>query len=149
MNNTYSQFVLIIISVLLLSVIWEFGIEDSFFTESEPESFYEKIEYIVTIMTFVIISLIIPLLISTRLEKRRKELVLDRENIIYELNKKIETIKRLEGVIPICAYCKKIRDDEGAWFQLEQYIQEHSEAQFSHGICPNCHQDKIKELHIK
>ena len=52
-------------------------------------------------------------------------------------------VKHLEGIIPICMYCKKIRDDEASWQQLEQYITEHSNALFSHGICPECH-EKVK-----
>ena len=55
-----------------------------------------------------------------------------------ELKEALETVKTLEGFIPICANCKKIRDDEGYWHQVETYIQEHSEAEFSHGICPEC-----------
>lgn len=49
-------------------------------------------------------------------------------------------VKQLEGIIPICMYCKKIRDDKESWQQLEAYITEHSEAFFSHGICPDCYQ---------
>ena len=47
-------------------------------------------------------------------------------------------VKQLEGIIPICMYCKKIRDDQQSWHQLETYISNHSEALFSHGICPHC-----------
>lgn len=46
--------------------------------------------------------------------------------------------KRLEGIIPICSYCKKIRNDQNSWQQLERYLSEHSDAWFSHGICPDC-----------
>jgi len=47
-------------------------------------------------------------------------------------------MKVLSGVLPICGYCKKIRNDKGSWAQLEAYINEHSGAEFSHGICPDC-----------
>jgi hypothetical protein len=47
-------------------------------------------------------------------------------------------IKQLRGILPICAHCKKIRDDNGYWNQVESYIQRHSEAEFSHSICPEC-----------
>jgi hypothetical protein len=57
------------------------------------------------------------------------------ENMLREAQAKV---KHLEGIIPICMYCKKIRDDMESWQQLEQYITEHSEALFSHGICPEC-----------
>lgn len=55
-----------------------------------------------------------------------------------ELQTALDTIKTLHGIIPICASCKKIRDDKGSWNQLETYISEHTEADFSHGICPDC-----------
>ena len=55
-----------------------------------------------------------------------------------ELEKALEQIKSLKGMLPICASCKKIRKDDGYWQQIEMYIVEHSEAEFSHGICPDC-----------
>jgi sigma-B regulation protein RsbU (phosphoserine phosphatase) len=57
---------------------------------------------------------------------------------VAELEVAISTVKRLQGLIPICSYCKRIRSDSDDWEQLESYISEHSEAQFSHGICPQC-----------
>lgn len=54
-------------------------------------------------------------------------------------------VRSLEGVIPICMYCKKIRDDGDSWQQLERYISEHSEAFFSHGICPTCFEDRFNK----
>jgi len=57
---------------------------------------------------------------------------------IVKLNKALEEVKTLSGFLPICASCKKIRDDRGYWNQIEAYISAHSEAEFSHGICPEC-----------
>ena len=57
---------------------------------------------------------------------------------IKELSQALETVKTLSGLIPICAGCKKIRDDHGYWKQVESYICEHTNARFSHGICPDC-----------
>lgn len=61
---------------------------------------------------------------------------------INELNSKLsyalKDVKKLSGLLPICAACKKIRDDKGYWKQIEVYIDEHSEAKFSHGMCPDC-----------
>jgi len=57
---------------------------------------------------------------------------------IDELRDALDHIKTLRGVVPICAWCKKIRDDAGYWKQLESYIRDHTEAEFSHGICPTC-----------
>jgi hypothetical protein len=61
-----------------------------------------------------------------------------KDEAISKLHAAIEEIRTLRGILPICAHCKKIRDDRGAWNQIEAYIQRHSEAQFSHGICPDC-----------
>jgi hypothetical protein len=60
------------------------------------------------------------------------------KKILAELKRSIEKAKRLSGIIPICAVCKKIRNKEGKWIQLEVYIRDNSEADFSHGICPDC-----------
>jgi len=69
---------------------------------------------------------------------RRKRIERERERLIHELQDALANIKRLRGLLPICASCKKIRDDKGYWNDLEAYISEHSEAEFSHGFCPDC-----------
>ena len=63
---------------------------------------------------------------------------LEKSEVIFELHKALDKVKTLSGFLPICASCKKIRDDKGYWNQIEAYISEHSEAEFSHGICPEC-----------
>jgi len=62
----------------------------------------------------------------------------EREKLIAALTKALAEVKKLSGMLPICSCCKKIRDDKGYWNRLEAYIQEHSEAEFSHSICPEC-----------
>ena len=69
---------------------------------------------------------------------RRKQLEQEQKNLIQKLQDALEKIKTLRGLIPICAACKNIRDDRGFWHHVEEYISEHSEAKFSHGICPDC-----------
>ena len=64
-----------------------------------------------------------------------------------ELSQALQEVKVLRGFIPICMSCKKIRDDTGFWQQLESYIQKHSEALFSHGVCPDCYQ-KLSEQYF-
>ena len=68
------------------------------------------------------------------------------ERLNKELNEAINTIKTLHGIIPICSNCKKIRDDKGSWSQIEAYISKHSEAKFSHGICPECAKELYPEF---
>jgi PAS domain S-box-containing protein len=62
----------------------------------------------------------------------------DITEIKNELRKKDTEVKALRGLLPICAWCKQIRDDKGYWHKIESYIRDHSEAEFSHGICPKC-----------
>jgi hypothetical protein len=58
--------------------------------------------------------------------------------LIHDLQDALANVKSLSGLLPICASCKKIRDDKGYWSQVESYIQSHSDATFTHGICPDC-----------
>jgi len=60
---------------------------------------------------------------------------------VQELRSALEHIKTLQGILPICMYCKKIRDSQGTWNRLEVYLSQHSDAEFSHGICPDCEKD--------
>jgi hypothetical protein len=62
----------------------------------------------------------------------------EREGLIHNLQEALDNIKTLRGLIPICANCKKIRDDNGYWQQVEVYVRDHSEVTFTHGLCPEC-----------
>lgn len=75
-------------------------------------------------------------------EEKLQQKEIEQERLINDLQEALREVKTLSGLFPICASCKKIRDDKGYWNQIEFYIQEHSEAQFSHGMCPEC-SDKI------
>ena len=65
---------------------------------------------------------------------------------VVELQNALTMVKQLSGLLPICSYCKKIRGDDNYWQQLETYLSEHSEAQFSHGVCPDCFEHVKKEF---
>ena len=67
---------------------------------------------------------------------------------VEELQHALTMVKQLSGLLPICSYCKKIRRDGNYWQQLETYLSEHSEAQFSHGVCPECFEATKKEFGI-
>ena len=75
---------------------------------------------------------------SIRYAIERKRIENEKAKVISELQEALAKVKLLSGFIPICASCKKIRDDTGYWRQIESYIREHSEAEFSHSICPDC-----------
>lgn len=80
---------------------------------------------------------------------KRKEVELEREQVIGELKEALRNIKTLKGLLPICASCKKVRDDRGYWDQIETYVSRHSEAEFSHGICPDCVRRLYPDLYPK
>ena len=69
---------------------------------------------------------------------RRREIEKEREQLITDLKKALEDVKTLSGLIPICSHCKKVRDDSGYWEQVEFYLAKRTNADFSHGICPDC-----------
>lgn len=69
-------------------------------------------------------------------ERKKEEGI--KETLIENLQKAAAEIKNLQGIIPICMHCKQIRDDQGFWSRVESYIEEHTDARFSHGVCPDC-----------
>jgi PAS domain S-box-containing protein len=79
----------------------------------------------------------------------RKQSEREREKLILDLEKALAQVKTLSGLLPICAKCKRIRDDKGYWEQIEVYIREHSEAEFSHSICPECAAEIYGEFYRK
>ena len=81
-------------------------------------------------------------LIKHRAAREREELIAQLENALLQ-------VKRLSGLLPICASCKRIRDKQGGWQQIEDYITNHSEADFSHGICPECARRLYPEIYPK
>jgi PAS domain S-box-containing protein len=78
----------------------------------------------------------------------RKKMEVERVKLIGELQAALAQVKQLSGLLPICASCKKIRDDKGHWNQIESYICNHSEAMFSHGICPECAKKLYPKIYV-
>jgi GAF domain-containing protein len=76
---------------------------------------------------------------------RQTEKLLEYRRKSFEIREALNHINILHGLLPICAWCKKIRDDRGAWNTLETYVQDHSEASFTHGICPECIETRHKK----
>jgi PAS domain S-box-containing protein len=76
----------------------------------------------------------------------RKKAEDERERLLTELKDALSNIKVLKGLLPICSYCKKIKDNEGYWEVLDSYIAKHTDTQFSHGMCPECEKKKLAEF---
>jgi hypothetical protein len=95
-----------------------------------------ELDEIVPVMFFLVFAL------SISLERRWRDLVVQNKLLIEAQSE----VKQLRGIIPICAYCHKIRNDKEMWEGLERYIHQHSEAKFSHSICPECYEEEVKKL---
>jgi CHASE3 domain sensor protein len=77
---------------------------------------------------------------------RRRRIEEEREALIRDLQKALAEVNTLEGLLPMCAWCRKVRNDEGYWRQLEAHVQEHLDVNFTHGICPDCLEEQKAQL---
>jgi hypothetical protein len=134
-TRIYYLILLELLIVLMLTTAWEFWLEDFTFgvinVDHAEEDLTERLEYMITSSVFVCIALIIPLWIIVRDFSKL-------EKTTQRLQGALDNIKALEGLLPMCAKCKNIRDDDGYWQQVEVYIRQHSNAKCSHSICPEC-----------
>lgn len=112
---------------ILSSVVW-FG-ADALSGHSHSLHFYAVWNTIVRLASFIAIGWSI---------SKTRQLFDQQHKLTEDLQQSLSEVKVLEGFLPICCECKKIRDQEGRWQQLEKYISEHSNTQFSHGYCPEC-----------
>ncbi len=78
------------------------------------------------------------LCVTVEMALSKHKLEMEHQQLLSDLKETLAKIKRLSGILPICSSCKKIRDDQGCWSQVENYIKKHSEAEFTHGLCPEC-----------
>ena len=124
-----------IIAAVCCTLLTSIGFLYSWQVEAILQSLPNRLMAILTIWATALLTIL-----RKQAEERREKAVKERE-------KALEDIKILRGFLPICASCKKIRDDQGYWNQIEDYIITHSEADFSHGMCPTCARDLYPELY--
>jgi phosphoserine phosphatase RsbU/P len=84
------------------------------------------------------------LLARVRVGAQMLELQAELAARVHELEDALARVNQLQGLLPICSYCKSIRDDQNYWHQVDAYVKSHSEAEFSHGICPSCWEKVVK-----
>lgn len=133
-KTTKERLLLAAIAVVTFFVSSRFDILEKLVNFASRHEAYEIDEVITVCLVLVICQAI---LLQRRLVALRhgKELLVRKNR---ELEEAMAEITQLKGILPICASCKKIRDDDGFWHQVETYLSSHSEAQFSHGLCPTC-----------
>ena len=93
-------------------------------------------------------NMIMGFVVNGRNITERKQTEEEREKLINELQVALKEIKTLRGILPLCSFCKKIRDDKGYWEQVDVYIHKHLQADISHSICPDCAKEHYPDLDI-
>jgi len=135
---------MIIIGVLVAAFLLfsTFDVLESIVNFSQQHEIYEIDELLSTLIVFALCMLVL----SCRRVREVNAARLRAETKSHELQQALGEIKTLQGVIPACCYCNKIRDEKGTWSDLQAYINDHLDAEFSQGACPDCFDLRIKEL---
>lgn len=109
------------------------------FTLLEENDFFQSTQtlFMSTIITITISELLY------RSSRANRKLLEKNQKLILELQMALTHVKTLKGLLPICSYCNKVKDDEGSWSKIEEYIRDHSEADFTHSICPVCFEREL------
>jgi hypothetical protein len=149
-RNGQSSFFLVISIVMIMSVVFIiFRITGILLTPAYDllsDSPVQMIYFVSVILMQIALTISFIMLNSERLERELYEADSALKKTVEDLQIALVEVKALGGLLPICANCKKIRDDGGYWHQLEAYISTHSEAEFSHGTCPECARKLYPEL---
>lgn len=121
-----------------------YGIKESQLPENslvlyKPDPFLVKYRTTIIIIVSLTLGFLLLFLVYNQIENRKKKRLKEMNRILDEKVKEaLSEVKTLSGLLPICAHCKKVRDDSGYWNQIETYVAKHTEADFSHGLCPDC-----------
>ncbi len=139
MEKNTSRTIIDIAIIAIISIVSYllFGIFDVLEKIVEFSSQYERYEIDEILSTFIVLAFCL-VWFSTRRWRETLEVI----DIIDQKNEKLQSafdeIKQLKGILPLCSFCKKIRDDSGYWEQVDVYLQKYSEADISHSLCPEC-----------
>jgi K+-sensing histidine kinase KdpD len=98
---------------------------------------------------FRVLSFLAFALLVASIEKQRQSAVISLEQSNRKLQNALAEVKTLRGILPICSYCKQIRAEDGKWTQMERYIHDHTHANFSHGMCPECYKKHFPEFYSR
>ena len=123
-----------VVLFLAISAVFFFQ-NESFITGQYSIPFQIRLTAVYTTITLLAI---IGEELRSRIQERLKKSNREKEEAIQKLNKSLREIKTLQGILPICAHCNKIRDDKGYWQAVDQYIHTRTDVRFSHALCPEC-----------
>jgi sensor histidine kinase regulating citrate/malate metabolism len=130
------------------------GVFEIYYDISETR---QKLAKVLSSINWIVICssllLLLAVLVSSYLTRRnsllREKVEAEKDRLIQELSRALAELKTLRGILPLCSFCKKIRDDKGYWEQVDVYIAQHSDANISHGICPDCAAEHYPDLYHK
>jgi len=141
-GTEYSFLLFYLIPVTVIS--WNVGRSAGYFTALLATITWTVVDYFgrpsltLSLVTWSIVIQFILFNVFAYIISQIREIMNDYQQLNDELEDALAEVKRLSGFLPVCSWCKRIRDERGRWQQMEAYIAQHSEADFSHGICPDC-----------
>jgi hypothetical protein len=141
-SKLYSATILLLLCYSLFitfrAIAWVLYPQDSLFVAGTAHQLY----FLFVAVIEVGIGIIWPMMNNQRVEAELLASEINLKSTINDLEEALSKVKTLSGILPICMHCKEIRDDQGYWSQIESFISQNSEAEFSHGICPKCMEEK-------
>ncbi len=132
------------LTILTRAILWQAGHQDDIF----GISIWSSIQLELGLISEIGQNVIFLMINSKRAEADFNQTEVKLNSTVIDLKKALSEVKTLQGILPICSHCKKIRDDRGSWQAIEAYVYERSDAQFSHGICPECAKEYYPDMDI-
>jgi hypothetical protein len=132
------------LTILTRAILWQAGNQDEIF----GISIWSSIQLELGLISEIGQNVIFLMINSKRAEADFNQSELKLNTTVIDLKKALSEVKTLQGILPICSHCKKIRDDRGSWQAIEEYVHERSDAQFSHGVCPECAKKYYPDIDI-
>ena len=132
------------LTILTRAILWQAGHQDDIF----GISIWSSIQLELGLISEIGQNVIFLMINSKRAEADFNQTEVKLNSTVIDLKKALSEVKTLQGILPICSHCKKIRDDRGSWQVIEAYVYERSDAQFSHGICPECAKEYYPDMDI-
>ncbi len=127
---------------------------DKFIYDPNPTQelrFYQRLAHVgAVVIVMILIVAVLLYIFNSRLKRemaRRRKAEANQDQLICELRQAMDDVKILRGLLPICGYCKKVRDEQGAWQDIDCYIEANSQASFTHGMCDSCFEEQQPELY--
>ncbi len=141
-NLTLELLIILALAVIAFVAAGQLDLFERLHGFMEDHEDWELDELLILSLYFVVAGLVF----SLRRWRESQRLSVGLRKETERLQAALNEVKLLRGIVPICAWCKKIRDDQGFWQQVDQYVSEHSEVEFTHGMCPECAARKMAEL---